>query len=61
MGTELVIFGILATLTLIGGFVRVFHHKTKPVSEKTETALGLISLFLATWAVVELLRIGGLL
>lgn len=60
MGFELVIFGILVFLMFTGGIAKVFNYKPKePISNRAQTASGLISLFLATIATYYLLQLGG--
>lgn len=60
MGFEIVIFGILVFLMFTGGLARIFHYKPKePMSEKAETASGLINLFLGTIALYYLLQLAG--
>lgn len=62
MGYELIVFGIITFLMFTGGLARVFHHKPKePLSERAQTASGLINLFLATIATYFLLQLSGVI
>ena len=60
MGYEILIFSIITFLMFTGGLARVFHHKPKePLSERAQTASGLINLFLGTIALYYLIQMVG--
>ena len=64
MGYELavfILFGFFVLLQYVGGLSKVFHNKTKPITEKMETGIGLVNLFLGTIGIFLLLRMAGVI